>query len=602
MRTSECFSSVGAFYRPVCILAWSAPEAAGTWAAALRLNPGGTFLNRTLALILAVALAAPLAAQKKSSEPELPKLVENMDVRIINVDVVVTDRRGNPITGLTQDDFQILENGVPKVITNFYEVEGRKAKNVVGEAPAAPAAPTATAREEVPENMKRRIIFYVDNLSLAPFNRNRVFTQMKDFVRTVMRPGDEAMVATYNRSMKVRVPFTRDTAQLISSLDSLAGESGLGVANKSEWKSTEDRIREASGYQEAVGIARQYAASVEHDLRTGANSLSALLSTLAGVSGKKVLVLTSEGFPIQPGREAFMMIDEMSREKGWNAGSAMLETMTYDGTRMIQEIAKTANANGITVYTIHAAGLTGGMDMSAEYSQPVSHTISQAASSNTTESMRMMAEMTGGLASVQSNNFAEAFKRIARDLDSYYSLGYRAGTERVDRQRYLQVKVKNRDYIVRNRQTFVEKSLFAEMNDRVIANLLYRVKDNDMHIVGRVGRPIPTGDGLFRVPVEIQIPMTSLALLPQGEADYAGGFDVYVAVANERNDTSDVARKSNPMRVPAADMKNLEGKIYTYTVELLMEPGLNKISLGVIDQVSNETGFVREQIIARDMR
>ena len=554
-------------------------------------------MKRTLALLAALA-TIPMSAQRQK-EPEQPRLVETIDVRVINVDVVVTDKRGNPITGLTKDDFEIFENGQPKPITNFYEVEGSKPKVATAEVSSPDAPPTP----DIPaESLKRRIIFYVDNLSLAPFNRNRVFQQMKDFVKTVMRPGDEAMIATYNRSMKVRVPFTRDPAQIISMLDSLAKESGLGIAAKSEWRSTQDRLREANSYDEAVGIARSYAASNEHDLRQAASSLNGLLTTLAGVEGKKILVLTSEGFPMQPGREAFYMIEEMQREKSWNVGSTLLQTMSYDGTNLIQGIAKTANANGITMYTIHAAGLTGGVEMSAEHSTPVSTTVSQAQQSNTTESMMLMADMTGGLASVQTNNFARAFERIHKDLESYYSLGYRAGTERVDRQRYLRVKVKNRDYIVRARQTFVEKSVFAEMSDRVTASLLYRVKDNDLGILTRLGQPIPVGDGLFRVPVDIQIPMSSLTFMPQGEIEYAGGFDVYVVVANKDGDMSDVARKQHQIRVPAADMKSAAGKFYTYTLELLTEPGLNKISIGVVDQISNVSGFAREQVIARDMR
>ena len=548
-----------------------------------------------------IAVALLFAAAAFGQRP----LVETIEVHVVNVDVVVTDRRGNPVTGLTKDDFDILENGVKKTITNFYEVEGQKAKNIAVEVPGTPPAQAAIQppADEINENLKRRIIFYVDNLSLAPFNRNRVFQQMKDFVKTTMRPGDEAMIATYNRSMKIRVPFTRDPNQIISMIETIAKESGLGVAAKSEWKQVQDSIREAGSYEEALGNARTYASSNEHDLRQSVSSLNGLLTTLAGVEGKKILVLTSEGFPMQPGREAFYMVDEISREKGWNVGSTMLETMTYDGVSLIQSVAKTANANGITMYAIHAAGLTGGVEMSAEYAKPTSNTVSQAASTNTMESMQLMADMTGGLASVQTNNFAAAFQRIQRDLDSYYSLGYRAGTERVDRQRYLQVRLKNRkDLIARARQTFVEKSVFAEMSDRVIANLLYRVKDNDLNILTRLGQAIPNGDGFFRIPVDVQIPISSLALLPQGETEYAGGFDIYVIVANKDGDMSDVARKSHQIHVPAADMKAAAGKFYTYTLELLTEPGLNKISIGVVDQISNTAGFSREQVIARDTR
>lgn len=560
-------------------------------------------MKRTLAILAAAALALPAVAQKKNQEPEPPRLVENIDVRIINVDVIVTDKKGNFVPNLKADDFTILENGVPKVLTNFYEVQGSVAKNVVGEAPAPPPAAAPAAAKAVPESMKRRIIFYVDNLSLAPFNRNRVFQEMKNFVNTVMRPGDEAMIATYNRSMKVRVPFTPDRNALISMLDSLSRESGLGIANKSERRSTEDRIRDAPSYQDAISSARTYASSVEHDLRQSVASLNALMTTLAGVEGKKILVLTSEGFPMQPGREMFYFVDDIAREKGWqNVGSTMLEGMTFDGTNLIQSVAKTANANGITMYTVHAAGLAAGSEMSAENARPISTQVSQAALSNTTDSMQLMAQMTGGVASVQTNNFAAAFERIKTDLDSYYSLGYRAGTERVDRQRYLEVRVKNRDYRVRNRQTFVEKSMYAEMNDRVVANLLYRSKDNDLGILARVGSPVPTEEGYFRVPIDIQIPMQALTLLPQGESDYVGGFDLYVVVANKDNDMSDVARKSHQIHVTPEQYKALSGKFYTYTLELLMEKGLNKISIGVVDQISNTSGFAREQIIAQDMR
>ncbi len=357
-------------------------------------------------------------------------------------------------------------------------------------------------------------------------------------------------------------------------------------------------------YPDSVADSLTYASSIEHDLRQGVSSLNALMSTLAGVEGKKILVMTSEGFPIQPGREMFYFIDEIGREKGWsNTGSTMLEGMTYDGTDLIQSVARTANANGITLYTVHAGGLTGGNDdMSAENARPISHGVSQAAITNTTESMQLMADMTGGLASVNTNNFGDAFRRIRNDLESYYSLGYRGGTERVDRQRYLRVRVKGKDHIVRNRQTFVEKSVFAEMSDRVVANLLYRVNENDLAILARTGQPIPVEDGLFRVPVEIHIPLDKLTLMPQGESDHVGGFDVYVVVGNKDNDLSDVARKSHQVHIPAADMKKIRGKFYTYTLDLLMERGLNKISIGVVDQISNTAGFTKEQIVAKDMR
>jgi VWFA-related protein len=565
-----------------------------------------TRLKRIVRNVAVALLAAtPLLAQQPPQPTELPKLVENIDVRVINVDVVVTDKKGNPVPGLTKEDFELYENRVPKTITNFYEVEGSKALNAVVTTPEAgkplPTPAVQKAREEIPDSLKRRIIFFIDNLSLMPFNRNRVFKEMKEFAKNVMRPGDEAMVATYNRSMKVRVSFTRDPILIAQTLDVIAGESALGVSNKSEARDVRKRIEDAQTYDEALATARSYSQSVEHDLRQTVSSLDGLMTTLAGVEGKKILVLTTEGFQMQPGREMFYMIDEVARQKGWSAGSSMLEGMSFDAASLIRDIARTANANSITLYAIQAAGLTAVNEgMSAENARPTPYAVTAAAMSNSAESLQLMSEMTGGLASVNTNNFAAAFKNIQRDLDSYYSLGYRAGTERVDRQRSLEVRVKNKSYNVRTRQTFVEKSTFAEMNDRVIANLLYKTKANDLKILVKLDRPIPQED-LFRVPVEIQIPMESLTLLPQGER-YMGGFSIYVAVANKDGDMSDVARKSHQISVPNSDYAKIKGKYYTYSVELLMEPGPNRVSVGVVDDVSNVTGFDRQQVIAQDLR
>ncbi len=553
----------------------------------------------------ALLISLPLFAQEQPID--VPKLVETVDVRVINVDVVVTDKKGNVIKGLTKDDFELYENGAPKPISNFYEVEGGlPAGSTVTETGAKlPATDTAAApvKEEIPESMRRRLIFFIDNLSLNPFNRNKVFSQMKDFAKNVMRPGDEAMVATFNRSLKVRVPFTRDPGAIASMLDTVAGESALGTSNRSERTDVEQRIRDAQSYTDALAAGRTYAESVENDLRQSVESLNGLMTTLAGVEGKKILVLTSEGFQIQPGREIFQFIEEESHEKpSWqNAGSTLLEGMQFDSTPLIQSVARTANANNITMYTIHAGGLGAANENSAENARPISFNVSQAALSNSTDSLQMMAQMTGGIASLQTNNYALAFQRIQKDLDSYYSLGYRGSTERVDRQRQLEVRMKNRNYVARNRQSFVEKSTFAEMSDRVVANLLYKSKANDLKILVKLDPPQPADDDLYKVPVEVQIPMDNLTLIPQGET-FAGGFSVYVAVANKDGDMSDVSHQSHQIRVPQSDMAKLKGKYYTYSMQLLMERGLNKLSLGVVDDVSNTTGFAREQIIAQDLR
>lgn len=557
----------------------------------------------SLPLALSLLLPFSLAAQEQpeQAQSEVPRLVETVDVRVINVDVVVTDRKGNAVTGLTRDDFIIYENGRPQKVSNFYEVVTRT------DHPEEPQIRTEESPElrapEQPEQLRRKIVIFIDNLSLAPFNRNRVFTAMKKFVNETMRPGDLAMVVTWNRSMKVRLPFTGDAKQIEQTLDAIAGESALGIQQISDRRQIQSQIRDAKRFEEAVAAARGYSQALEHDLRQTVREINALMATLGGVEGKKIMLVTSEGFQMQPGRELFYFIDDIGREKeSWmGVGSTFLESMSFNLTNQIESIARAANSNNITLYTLHAGGLMGFNEGSAENQQPVSASVQQAALSNSTDSLRMMADLTGGLAVVGTNNFAAAFDRIAQDISSYYSLGYRSGTERVDRQRSLEVKTKNPQYLVRSRRSFVEKSVNSEMSDKVIANLFYESSLNDLGIVIRTGPPRQQDNGTFLVPLETLIPIDRLTLLPRGE-EYVGSFAIYIVVSDKNGDMSEVQKQSHQVRVPAAKMGGLKGQHYTFALDLVMNPGRGKISVGLADEVTNATGFRTTELVARDLR
>lgn len=560
-----------------------------------------------LLISLATAGAWTLLAQQDPKEQELEPLsnfVESIDVSIVNVDVTVTDKKGNPIQGLTRDAFEIFDNGRPQQVTNFYEVKGRRIIDhrpdgeVVVEEIKEDALPS-----EVPQRLQRRYVFFVDNLSLTPFNRQPVFAEMKKFVDENLLAGDLAMIVTFNRDIKTRVPFTDDHAFIKQTFDTIMEENSFGLQNLSEKRSAESQIRESRTYDEAIGVARNYAYSVEHDLRTAIGAMKGLMTTLAGVEGRKIMVVTSEGLPIQPGRELFYYVDELAVQKGWRSTSSIyIEATHFDSKLVIESLGQTANANGITLYLLHAGGLAASsVGSSAESATPIPPIVSTAALSNSTESMNLLAYMTGGVATVGTNNFAGAFNQIEADINSYYSLGYRAGAERVDRQRRIEVRVKNKDYRVRSRRSLVEKSVYTELTDRVIANLFYKSASNNLGITMRTGTAKPADGDRFIVPIELRIPMDRLAFIPTGEKA-RGGFAVFVVVADEQQDMSDVQRMDESIMLDLDKLKELPGKHYTYTADLLMRKGLNVISVAVLDEASQMTGYVVQQVMARDLR
>ena len=96
-------------------------------------------------LLLFVAPAIS-SGQTESATSEKDPFFETVDVNVVNVEVFVTDKKGNPIRGLTADDFEILEDRRPVKLTNFYAVEGgsRLRPRTVPEPPDAPPDPTPT--------------------------------------------------------------------------------------------------------------------------------------------------------------------------------------------------------------------------------------------------------------------------------------------------------------------------------------------------------------------------------------------------------------------------------------------------------------------------
>src|SRR4029079_293532 len=111
----------------------------------------GTF---TLALLVAPAVAAkpaekpPTDSTVRDGATQGGAFFENVNVDIINVEVFVTDKAGNPVKGLKQEDFQILEDGRPVAISNFYSGDtSGKPRSLM---PLLPPPPNAAVKPGAP--------------------------------------------------------------------------------------------------------------------------------------------------------------------------------------------------------------------------------------------------------------------------------------------------------------------------------------------------------------------------------------------------------------------------------------------------------------------
>ena len=553
-------------------------------------------MKRSIACILTLCLlaAAPLWAQDEESEPlEGDVFIDAIDVNVVNVEVFVTDKKGNRITGLTQDDFELYSDRKPIAITNFYAVEGGVARGAAGQLLATePTDPRLRAdpdRRLVPEDQRLHLIVYVDNLNLRPFTRNRALRFVRNFLRNRLRPGDEVMLATYERSLHIRHQFTRDPEIISSALYEVEEMSGMGVHADSDRRDILRDIYDADGINEIRGRATQYAESLFSDMRFTLDALKDLIDTLAGLPGRKAILYVSDGLPMRAGDDIFhAMYDNFTD----SSDNVLMDGLRYDLSRNFQELTARANTHRVTFYTIDAAGLRTYSYLDASNNSIGGGSkIDQVHFSNIQSSLRMMASETGGMVLLNSNNYQPMLDRVADDFDTYYSLGFSPSAAESGRYHRFQVKVKGRKgLVVRTRDGYRDKPVSTRMSEGTLAALHYGYQANPLGIEIEVGDDHTRSGGQFLVEVKVRIPIGKLSFLPQEEM-HRGRVRLFIGAKDAEGGLAPVQDVPVPIDIPSGEFERAKEQFYQYSVNLLMREGRQVVAVGVRDEIGAVTGF-----------
>lgn len=546
-------------------------------------------MKKPLAALCALLLAPWLGAQaEKEPAQQLPHPVtESVEVSVTNIEVVVTDSRGNRVSGLAREDFEVLQDGVSKPITNFYAVSGGKVTLEDGKSVSLEAGEGAA---EVPDTLKARYIVYIDNLNIQPQNRNRMFKRLKEFLQKAVGPRAEAMVVTYNRSLKVKRKFTSDANDVLGAIEETERETGGGTSLAGERRDALQRISDARSPQEALDTARMYARSLRNDLEFAVDGLKTTLNSLAGMEGRKVFIYVSEGLPATAGLELFDLIQTKFRESG-----STLEQFEFDMNTRYTSLVQAANANGVTLWPLDATGLAADDFASAEYRTVEARPNTFLMRQNTQAPLLLMAEQTGGIAAVNTNDWGKNLDELAKDFSNFYSIGYRAAGAAVDRPHQVEVKVKRKGLKARARKGYLQKTVETKTAEAVEAGLYYPRDENPLGIKLTVGDSKPYDAENYLLPVHIAIPLAKIALVPSGDR-YEGHYFVYLKVLDVSGKTSDMQILRGAVTVPAKDLKEAQKKDWGHPVQLIVVPGGQKVSIGVRDGVSNLTSYVQKNV------
>ena len=258
-------------------------------------------------LALAFWILAPIATAQDTAAPsdEAPDqdFFDVVEVEIVNIDVFVTDKQGQPVNGLTRGDFVVLSDGRPVEITNFYSVEDgreraeRRDMSNDTTVPAPAREPSLTISPEVAPEHQLWMIVYVDNYNINSIERNRVFPAVRRFLGGSLRPGDKAMLVSYNRKLEVREPFTDKFPLIQTALEELEDDSGFAAIRRRELMSTLKRVDDSGSPAQALLYARNYAEEQMNGVQYTTDALERLIDSLAGLPGRKALVHVSSGIP-----------------------------------------------------------------------------------------------------------------------------------------------------------------------------------------------------------------------------------------------------------------------------------------------------------------
>jgi VWFA-related protein len=585
-----------------------------------------------------IALALLLAFPPQSG------FQESIEVRIHNVDVVVTNEKGEPVTGLRKSDFELREDGVLQTITNFAAYEGLPSGRTEKK-PVVPAEPVPEEEQPMPPP-PRTFVFFIDEMSLDERTQKSVMGNLAKFVQSAMREGDVAEIVRPAEITRLTLEPVADRDAILARLheslvDSKLTAQRLGL--ETEIYRFERELASLKTDAEARSISKMYADRVATRVVQRLGALRSIVASLAPLSGRKVVVAVTQSISAKPGREFY---ERYLRKKlraaafgvGGASGPPKADTMITAADRMkeffppsqldnverargmtnlgpaIEEVARTASSNGVTLYIIRpendfplrstATEITsiglGDWDSVNEPSDkgpssptermPIDDSMADTlldAVANTSATVTPLVDITGGRQYRPNDDLADAVREIESDLTNFYSLAYHAKggfdtTHRID------VRVRNRpDLQVRARNEVVRKSAPAELTDLVSAAL---VLPEAVNTLGITVSESAAGDRRDLV-LDIQIPLASLDFVHEGNVHRAR-YTAHYSVTGRVADYASGMQPEQVIEVPDAEWESAKLKHWTHvlTIQRRLKDSY-RVAVGIRDVRSQQYGI-----------
>lgn len=496
---------------------------------------------------------------------------------VTRVDLVVTDAKGKPVRGLTAADFEIVTAGQARAVASAAEVT---------------ASP-------------RRVLILFDNASLTLAHRRQVAAATKSWVEANMRPVDHIAVAALNPTLRQVLDWSNEKAAVIAALETASRDAGNH--GEQERHRAQKLIREViqraletdekspfqPSFDEMMRVGRTYASSQWRNVQSTISSLSAAMTWFTHPSDKRVLLIAGESLPRNPGYEMFMHLNDLKMEIEMNGPALLIDTTRraspltearqLDALEDLQQVRASAVARGVAVYALNPGR---GRDSggTVEHLQPADHGGDFVRTSSAMTGYELITGGTGGMAFFGVPP-ERALAQVASDLETSYSVSYASA---VPGDSTIRAKAGHR---VRSTLAAVPQPVDERMRVAVLSLQAAPPETNELAITLAADAPREAGSERL-VPLRVFIPISRLRIDPDG-SEVAGAFSVYIATGNGQGELSRVVKKTHAFRWPVDALQYGQGKNMTFALDVSLPAGFSVISVGVLDQRSEKTGFER---------
>jgi VWFA-related protein len=479
--------------------------------------------------------AVRAAAPPQPSEPPQPVITESIDVRVVNVETVVTDWKGHRVRGLTAADFRLLVDGREVPIDYFTEV----ADGASTAAPASSSAPAATAPEapappvQAPAPVSpvqgvvgRSILVFVDQ-------EMSVKTQLEQVLRGLgkqlgrLGPEDQVAVVAYWRGkLTVLSDWTGDRAAVHAALDRAARLPSDGLATV---RAEQDSLRQDNELQRVLvqvgGGSKGAAASPSHSLYSLAQVHKTMAATVAAL----------RGFAGGPGRKMALLL-----AGGW----------PVDEPKLFLSLIDTANRLGYTLYPVDVPGIESSAlpDDIGDQSQfdpgsPREGFITSDWENAAQGSLESLARSTGGKAMLNSSRI-DALDRLVADTGTYYWIGF-SPTWRGDGRRHgVRLEVRRPGLAVRARHDFIDLPRAVESAQALDSALLLgfdpegKIAEGKKLVV-QLGKARLAGSRSVEILLTLAVPTEALSFVASGEG-YRAELTAHVVLFDGADDPQEM--------------------------------------------------------------